>query len=90
MQPKGDFIYFVCTFKVRWFHENTELEESARTSIEANEDWSFLKMKNLNSKDGGQYRVMAENVAGLAEAKFQVYIKGMGRNLCLMTLKHFL
>lgn len=59
-----------------WNHGDAELEESARVSIEVENGWSYLKVKNLTAKDAGQYRVMAENVAGLDEAKFDVFIKG--------------
>lgn len=61
---------------VAWFHQDQLLEESARLTVEDNNGWSYLKMKNIAGKDTGSYRVTAVNTAGRDEAQFVVMVKG--------------
>ena len=60
-----------------WYLGDRLLEETARISVEVNEGWSYLKVKNVNPRDAGLYKVTAENVAGIDEASFDVLVKGI-------------
>ena len=61
--------------KLLWFHSDTLVEETARTSIEMGHGYSFLKVKGVTLDQEGVYRVTAENTAGTDSASFRVIIK---------------
>jgi len=66
----------VPTPKVSWYFGEKELKPGNGTAIETKEKASTLTVKNTSGANAGDYRIKAENSAGLAEAVFKVSMKG--------------
>ena len=64
-------------FQITWYHGEAEVEESARSTIEDNGDWCYLKRKHMKASDAGVYRIKAQNAAGVDEASFNVTVQGL-------------
>ena len=67
--------------QITWYHGDSEVEESARSTVEDNEDWCYLKRKHMKASDAGVYRVRAQNAAGVDEASFNVTVQGIRTSL---------
>lgn len=61
---------------VSWLLDDEPLQKSDRISMETNEDFSILTVKNTVLDDTGLYTICAENVVGRAEADFEISVKG--------------
>ena len=66
----------VPTPKVSWYFGDKELKPGNGTTIDTKDKASTLTIKNTSGANAGDYRVKAENSAGLDEAVFKVSMKG--------------
>ncbi len=62
--------------KVTWFHDDKELTQSDKVTIEGDNKFSRLTIKGTTGKNSGKYKVVAKNNIGEAEEKFDVTILG--------------
>lgn len=61
---------------ISWRLDGEALEKYDRISLETNQEYSTLTIKNAAIEDTGVYTIIAENVVGKAVADFEVNIKG--------------
>ncbi|KAK3083483.1 hypothetical protein FSP39_023775 [Pinctada imbricata] len=69
---------------VKWLLDKEPIDKSSHVSIDINNDFTTLTIKNATLEDGGVYNVTAENVVGSAEAEFTIQVKdkpGKPKNL---------
>ncbi|KPM02189.1 hypothetical protein QR98_0005970, partial [Sarcoptes scabiei] len=61
--------------KVEWFKDNQKLEESSHLKmVNDGKDKYSLTILNVNSKDVGQYKILATNDLGKIESKAKISI----------------
>lgn len=61
---------------IMWCLDEEPLEKSERVSIETNDKYSTVTVKNATLDDTGLYTISAQNVVGEARAEFDVTVRG--------------
>ena len=60
--------------QVKWYLNGEEAYSGV--SIEGDEGFSRITVKNMSADKAGKYKIVAENRVGSAEAEFTVVVKG--------------
>lgn len=60
-----------------WFaNDNGIIEESDKYELTITNDYTILKIRNLNEGDSGNYTLKAYNALNSTERKFELLVKG--------------
>lgn len=61
---------------VTWQQNGTTLEATETTTMEREDEFCRIVIKSCEAKNGGEYKLVAENTVGSAEHTFDVVVKG--------------